>query len=94
MWGAAQSNEEALVNDLEYQVKRSWSLVIDRFHSTCGACGQPAFPDEKSHERMAGLGNGKKYGCGAIWKYSTTNYHDDRLNEAIKKMRPDLEFWV
>lgn len=65
------------------------ALVINRFESKCGACGQPADPGEKGHIHQLGYQPGE--GCGFTWVYVTSDYTN--MEEAVTEMRPDLEWF-
>jgi hypothetical protein len=80
----------------EYLNKRQLTLFIDTWDSKCGNCGRSCNPRSKTHDINYGYDmkiNGTP-GCGVEWQFVSSNYFGvDGLNENIKKMRPDLEFW-
>lgn len=67
------------------------TLIINPWHSTCNNCGKYCFPEEKTHDNLAGWGRkeGDK-GCGIEWKYVTSQY-GGRLVDLSAEMRPDLK---
>jgi hypothetical protein len=84
------------VDRAQYEERMKQTLVINRSDSRCGACGLNAFPTEPGHNTLAGYSAkpGQK-GCGVVWKYVSTDYTDfEGTYDAVRRMRPDLEFWV
>jgi hypothetical protein len=86
------------MNKDEYEEKKKKTLFIDRSSSECGNCDHGAFPEEKTHSTRAGWewgeDKGRNMGCDVEWEYVSTHYMGmPDLIEAIKRMRPDLEFW-
>jgi hypothetical protein len=69
-------------------------LIINRTDSRCGACGKACDPREKRHATILGYGpdNGKP-GCGAVWTHATSHYVGLGIEQAARRMRPDLE-WI
>lgn len=71
------------------------TILIDRSSSECGGCGDPCLPSEKSHDTLAGYSAkpGDK-GCGVVWEYVSSNYLDDSLHNAARRIKPDLQWWL
>lgn len=68
------------------------TLIIDRFRSSCNACGREAKLDEKTHDTELGYnGRGKGFGCGIWWTHVTHPYFGVG-KEVTKQLRPDLEY--
>jgi len=80
------------VNDPELQEKLNHTLFIGLSSSSCGKCGRPAFLDRKTHDEIAGWAPSSK-GCEVEWKYVTSTYVGDGLEDRVKSLRPDLEFF-
>lgn len=66
-------------------------LYIDRSSSTCGACGKTCLPDEKIHETPCGYD--QHPGCGAHYTLLSSNYAGGGIEDAARRMRPDLQ-WI
>lgn len=69
------------------------TLVVDRWSSSCGDCGKAANPASKTHDILLGWGptNGDP-GCGVEWENVTSNYVGMAMEEAIRNLRPDLNY--
>lgn len=67
------------------------TLIINRFESRCGNCHKGADPREKSHETQLGYGKHDPKGCGAEWRFVTSDYTD--MEQGVSAMRPDLEWY-
>lgn len=78
----------------DLRAKLRESLIINLSNSECGNCGRQVLPVGDSCEHLSGYGpqNGTP-GCGAKWKYVTSAYMGERVEAAVKRSRPDLEFW-
>jgi hypothetical protein len=68
-------------------------LFIDPTRSTCGSCGRGADPRETHHDTIIeySIDSGSE-GCHAEFKYVATNYTGGMIEDATKRMRPDLPF--
>lgn len=66
---------------------RPYTLIINRFNSGCGHCGQSANPNEKQHLTSPGYGE-RPEGCGVRWVLVDTDYAGTEASVAA--MRPDL----
>jgi hypothetical protein len=76
---------------------RNEILFINKSDSFCGSCGRPANPSEETHETVwsfGGLRDDKwaQVGCGVKWKYVGSEYVGGGIEEAVRNMRPDLEW--
>lgn len=65
-------------------------LHIGRSDSHCGACKTSCNPYELSHKEKCGYD--QHDGCGATYTHVTSSYAGLGTEEAIKGMRPDLEY--
>lgn len=65
-------------------------LYIGRSDSRCGACGASCNPYELSHTEKSGYD--QHDGCGATYTHVTCTYWGLAIPEAVKEMRPDLEY--
>lgn len=66
-------------------------LVINRSDSSCGACKRSCMPYDISHETSSGWDQHE--GCGATFTHVTTHYMGTEIENAVKRMRPDL-IWL
>lgn len=66
-------------------------LIINRSDSKCGACNTGTDPNALYHAVQTGYGTGGLPGCGARFTHVTSHYVG--VEEAARRMRPDLE-WV
>jgi hypothetical protein len=55
------------------------ALVVNRSDSRCGACGEGANPNERTHSRILNWGD-KGPGCGAVWTHVTSDYTNMELH--------------
>lgn len=71
------------------------TLVVDRSHSTCNACGRGASPYEAAHLSVLSWSDEEraKPGCGIAWTKVASNYVGLNMKDRCAEMRPDLE-WV
>ena len=71
------------------------ALIVDRFHSSCGACGKGADPAQKTHRDVVTymVGVTKDAGCGVRWTQIASMYVGPGARKAAEELRPDLE-WV
>lgn len=69
------------------------ALVIDRSASYCGNCGKDANPNQETHRDITGYNPEPGGGCGVRWKHVTSSYFGDNIEQAVRDMRPDLE-WI
>jgi hypothetical protein len=79
---------------MKYATYPENTLIINRNDSVCYNCGKSCDPKHKTHEINLGWNheiNGTP-GCGIEWKYVTTHYWGETMVNAVKEMRPDLEF--
>lgn len=67
------------------------AVVIDNFHSRCGACGRGADPMEPTHATV--VGSERTAGCGVRWTKITSSYFGTREQEVAQRLRPDLQ-WI
>jgi hypothetical protein len=78
------------------QSTRGWvseALIVGTDSSKCGACGRGAFPTDKQHTTLAGYRDaGKPSDCGVVWRYVTSDYAGQHMEDACRGMRPDLEW--
>lgn len=72
-------------------------LIINRTDSQCGACQRGADPYEKAHITRLGYaaanapeGSPERKGCGAVFTEVGSHYRGNGMEEAVKRMRPDL----
>lgn len=67
------------------------TLVVSGSYSNCGFCGGHAFPDQETHETVAGYGPPLP-GCGARFTAITSDriHIDEGLRQRLAEMRPDL----
>lgn len=77
-------------------LRRPHTLFINVSSSRCGHCGQGALPSEQRHVTVAGWGDYPEHyrpiGCGQRFVFlSSEQVGVAGLNEAAKRMRPDLE---
>jgi len=67
------------------------TLIVGSFSSKCGACGKGADPNETHHNTVLGYGP-KQDGCGALFTELDCSYIGAGIQEATKRLRPDLPF--
>lgn len=84
------SKFEGLSPEMEEKVNHT--LFIDLSNSSCGNCGKQTLPDGNTHDKVSGYGGGQP-GCGVEWRYVSSNYVGPRIDLAVKRNRPDLEWW-
>lgn len=54
------------------------TIIVNAWSSTCGACGQGANPEEKSHQTVLSLHTGNTPGCGTAFHYAASKYTSDK----------------
>lgn len=69
------------------------TLYVGLNDSRCGYCGKSANPAQFTHEVLLGYGpdNGRP-GCGVRWKYVASTYSGQEAEDAVRLLRPDLEY--
>ena len=67
------------------------TLIVSGSYSNCGYCGAHAFPNQETHETVAGYGP-QLPGCGARFTAITSDriHIDEGLRQRLAEMRPDL----
>lgn len=78
-----------------YPEHASKALIVDRFHSSCGACGKGANPNQETHRDVLTymVGVTKDAGCGVRWTQIASAYIGPNSKKAATDLRPDLE-WI
>ena len=64
-------------------------LFINRTDSECGNCRKGADPYEKAHDSVLGWGPTMP-GCGETFTAVGSHYRGEGMEEAVRRMRPDL----